>query len=65
MACDGGFAGFGVEAKVANVFDDFAEVVFVLANELDVFFLLVHEDAGLVLLAGKLAFEIGDAGDLT
>ena len=59
-----GFAGFGIVAEVADVFDNFAEVVFVLANELDVLLLLVQEDAGLVLLTGKLALKVGDAGSL-
>lgn len=62
VACDGGFASLGVVAEVAHVFDYFTEVMFVLANQLDVFLLLVQEDAGLVLLAGKLAFQVGDAG---
>ena len=53
--------GLGVEAEVADVFNDFAEVVFVLADELDVLSLLVREDAGLVLLTGKLAFQVGNA----
>ena len=42
VACNVGFAGLGVVAKVADVFDNFAEVVFVLPNKLDVLLLLVQ-----------------------
>ena len=62
VVCDGGFASLAVVAEVADVFDYFAKVMFVLANQFDVLLLLVQEDTGLVLLAGKLAFEVGDAG---
>ena len=65
VACNVGFAGLGVVAKVADVFHYFAEVVFVLANKLDVLLLLVQENAGLVLLTGKLALKVGDARSLS
>lgn len=64
VACDRRFACLGVVAEVAHIFDYFAKVVFILADELDVLLLLVRKDAGLVLLAGKLALEIGNAGSL-
>ena len=65
VAYNGGLAGFGVEAEVADIFDDSAQVVLILADQLDIFLLLVDEDTGLILFAGKLAFELGNAGGLS
>ena len=65
MACNRGLAGLGVVAELADVFDNSAKRVFVFTDQLDVFLLLVQKDAGLILLAGKLAFEVGYAGGLS
>ena len=62
MLGDVGLVGLDAEAEFADVFDDLAEVVLVISDELGVFFLLVEEDARFVLFAGELPFEFGDAG---
>jgi hypothetical protein len=51
--------GLVVVGVFADVFDDLAQVVLVVSNELGVFFLFVEENADFGLLMGKFALEVG------
>ena len=58
MFGDNYFFRLDIVGELADVFDYFAKMVFVVANKLDVFLLLFEEDSDFVLLVGKLAFKL-------
>ena len=64
MAGNVRFAGLGVVGVFTDVLDDIAESIFILADELGVFFLFVEKDARFVLFASELALQVGDTSPL-